>query len=134
MSWLEMVESKCGDWIMMQQLVQEAKRVLGDGHIGTLGKFVGAQSAREGEPVATANDIRAGAVVLIGDLADQFLDEILEGGDLPIRYAGFSTCFRREAGAAGKDTRGCSASISSTRSRCSCSRPPRRAGTNTNAS
>ena len=27
-------------------------------------------------------------------------------GDLPLRYAGFSTCFRREAGAAGKDTRG----------------------------
>ena len=26
--------------------------------------------------------------------------------DLPLRYAGFSPCFRREAGAAGKDTRG----------------------------
>jgi seryl-tRNA synthetase len=32
--------------------------------------------------------------------------EILEGRELPRRYAGFSTCFRREAGAAGKDTRG----------------------------
>jgi seryl-tRNA synthetase len=32
--------------------------------------------------------------------------EILDAGDLPRRYAGFSTCFRREAGAAGKDTRG----------------------------
>jgi seryl-tRNA synthetase len=32
--------------------------------------------------------------------------ETLEGGDLPLRYAGYSTCFRREAGAAGKDTRG----------------------------
>jgi seryl-tRNA synthetase len=32
--------------------------------------------------------------------------EILEAGDLPLRYAGYSTCFRREAGAAGKDTRG----------------------------
>jgi len=31
---------------------------------------------------------------------------ILEAGELPIRYAGFSTCFRREAGAAGRDTRG----------------------------
>jgi seryl-tRNA synthetase len=30
----------------------------------------------------------------------------LEDDTLPIRYAGFSTCFRREAGAAGKDTRG----------------------------
>jgi seryl-tRNA synthetase len=33
-------------------------------------------------------------------------DEILEGDDLPIRYAGFSTCFRREAGTYGKDTAG----------------------------
>jgi seryl-tRNA synthetase len=32
--------------------------------------------------------------------------EVLEGDDLPLRYAGYSTCFRREAGAAGKDTRG----------------------------
>jgi len=32
--------------------------------------------------------------------------EVLESGDLPLRYAGYSTCFRREAGAAGKDTRG----------------------------
>jgi seryl-tRNA synthetase len=32
--------------------------------------------------------------------------EILDAADLPLRYAGFSSCFRREAGAAGKDTRG----------------------------
>jgi seryl-tRNA synthetase len=32
--------------------------------------------------------------------------EILDAGQLPLRYAGFSPCFRREAGAAGKDTRG----------------------------
>ena len=32
--------------------------------------------------------------------------EILDGAELPLRYAGFSSCFRREAGAAGKDTRG----------------------------
>ena len=32
--------------------------------------------------------------------------EILDAGRLPVRYAGFSSCFRREAGAAGKDTRG----------------------------
>jgi seryl-tRNA synthetase len=32
--------------------------------------------------------------------------EILGPGELPLRYAGISTCFRREAGAAGKDTRG----------------------------
>lgn len=33
-------------------------------------------------------------------------EEILEEAQLPIRYAAFSSCFRREAGAAGKDTRG----------------------------
>jgi len=33
-------------------------------------------------------------------------DEILSENDLPIKYAGFSTCFRKEAGAAGRDTRG----------------------------
>jgi seryl-tRNA synthetase len=32
--------------------------------------------------------------------------EILDAAELPLRYAGFSPCFRREAGAAGKDTRG----------------------------
>ena len=32
--------------------------------------------------------------------------EVLDADALPLRYAGYSTCFRREAGAAGKDTRG----------------------------
>lgn len=35
-----------------------------------------------------------------------FRDDILESAQMPIRYAAFSPCFRREAGAAGKDTRG----------------------------
>src|SRR3954471_5287146 len=39
-------------------------------------------------------------------LASMHAGEILDEGDLPRRYAGFSSCFRREAGAAGKDTRG----------------------------
>jgi seryl-tRNA synthetase len=37
-------------------------------------------------------------------LASLHMGEILD--ELPLRYTGFSTCFRREAGAAGKDTRG----------------------------
>jgi len=37
-------------------------------------------------------------------LASLHAGEIVDG--LPLRYAGFSSCFRREAGAAGKDTRG----------------------------
>jgi seryl-tRNA synthetase len=39
-------------------------------------------------------------------LASLHAGDILEESALPVRYAGFSTCFRREAGAAGKDTRG----------------------------
>jgi seryl-tRNA synthetase len=39
-------------------------------------------------------------------LAGLHMGEILEESELPLRYAAFSTCFRREAGAAGKDTRG----------------------------
>ncbi|MEU8584967.1 serine--tRNA ligase [Streptomyces sp. L500] len=39
-------------------------------------------------------------------LAAYHMDEILDGDQLPLRYAGFSPCFRREAGTYGKDTRG----------------------------
>jgi len=39
-------------------------------------------------------------------LASMHREEILAANQLPVRYAGFSSCFRREAGAAGKDTRG----------------------------
>jgi seryl-tRNA synthetase len=39
-------------------------------------------------------------------LAAMHSNEILDGGDLPRRYAGFSSCFRREAGSYGQDTRG----------------------------
>ncbi len=39
-------------------------------------------------------------------LAAYHLDEILDAGSLPLRYAGFSPAFRREAGSYGKDTRG----------------------------
>ena len=39
-------------------------------------------------------------------LAGYHSDEILDRDRLPLRYAGFSSCFRREAGSYGKDTRG----------------------------
>jgi len=49
-------------------------------------------------------------VYLVGSaehtLGPMFMDEVLEGKNLPVRYVGFSTAFRREAGAYGKDTRG----------------------------
>lgn len=49
-------------------------------------------------------------LMLIGSaehtLGSMHMDKIFEEKDLPIRYAGYSTAFRREAGAAGKDTNG----------------------------
>jgi seryl-tRNA synthetase len=39
-------------------------------------------------------------------IVPMFKDEMLSKKDLPKRFAGFSTCFRREAGSYGKDTRG----------------------------
>ena len=55
-------------------------------------------------------EIPADELFLVGtsevSLASLHADQIVEAADLPIRYAGISTCFRREAGAAGKDTRG----------------------------
>jgi seryl-tRNA synthetase len=49
-------------------------------------------------------------LVLIGSaehtMGPLFMDKIIEEKDLPIRYIGYSTAFRREAGAYGKDTKG----------------------------
>ncbi|MFL6484538.1 MAG: serine--tRNA ligase [Nitrososphaera sp.] len=39
-------------------------------------------------------------------IASMHMNEIIEGRKLPIRYGGFSTCFRKEAGAHGKDMKG----------------------------
>jgi seryl-tRNA synthetase len=54
--------------------------------------------------------IESDALNLVGtsevSLAALHMDEILDEELLPVRYVGYSSCFRREAGAAGKDTRG----------------------------
>lgn len=39
-------------------------------------------------------------------IGPMYKDEVLEEKNLPLRYVGFSTCFRREAGSYGKDTKG----------------------------
>ena len=50
------------------------------------------------------------SLVLVGtseqSIGPMHMDEVLDGKKLPLRYMGFSSCFRREAGAYGKDTRG----------------------------
>ena len=57
-----------------------------------------------------AYNVTADELFLIGtsevSLVSYHQDEIIPLSDLPIRYAGFSSCFRREAGTYGKDTRG----------------------------
>ncbi len=57
-----------------------------------------------------AYSISADDLYLVGTsevaLVSLHCDEILDPAQLPIRYAGLSPCFRREAGAHGKDTRG----------------------------
>ena len=45
-----------------------------------------------------------------------YRDTILDAAALPVAFVAYTPCFRREAGAAGKDTRGLSGSTSSTRS------------------
>ena len=64
-------------------------------------------------------------------LASLHAGEIVEG--LPLRYAGFSPCFRREAGPRARTRAASSACTSSTRSRCSRSSSPTRRATSTSA-
>jgi seryl-tRNA synthetase len=57
-----------------------------------------------------AYSIPADELFLVGtsevSLVSMHCDDVLESANLPLRYAGVSPCFRREAGAHGKDTRG----------------------------
>jgi len=39
-------------------------------------------------------------------IASMYMNEVLSGGELPLRYAGISPCFRKEVGAHGRDTKG----------------------------
>jgi seryl-tRNA synthetase len=61
-----------------------------------------------GQAAENVYHLEADDVYLVGTsevpLAAYHMDEIVE--NLPIRYAGYSSCFRREAGTYGKDTRG----------------------------
>ncbi len=59
---------------------------------------------------AQVYEVDGGELFLVGTseipLAGLHRGEILDADELPRRYGGFSTCFRREAGTYGKDTRG----------------------------
>jgi seryl-tRNA synthetase len=63
-----------------------------------------------GQAAENVYHLEADDMYLVGTaevpLAAYHMDEILESSTLPRRYAGFSPCYRREAGSHGKDTRG----------------------------
>lgn len=63
-----------------------------------------------GQAAENVYRIEADDMYLVGTsevpLAAMHMDEILEPKKLPIRYAGYSPCYRREAGSHGRDTRG----------------------------
>ncbi len=63
-----------------------------------------------GQAAENVYRVEADDLYLVGTsevpLAAYHADEIIDAKDLPIRYAGWSSCFRREAGTYGKDTRG----------------------------
>jgi seryl-tRNA synthetase len=63
-----------------------------------------------GAHAAEVYQLAADDLYLVGTsevpLAGYHSNEILDAADLPLRYAGFSSCYRREAGSYGKDTRG----------------------------
>jgi seryl-tRNA synthetase len=64
------------------------------------------QAYRVGEPAEEGEDIRFLTGTAEVSLTAFHMDEILAEADLPKKYVAVSTCFRREAGAAGKDTAG----------------------------
>lgn len=63
-----------------------------------------------GQAAENVYHIEKDDVYLVGTsevpLAAYHMDEVLDAAKLPIRYTGYSPCFRREAGSYGKDTRG----------------------------
>jgi len=70
-------------------------------------------AAGSGHPEATGDEayhLNADDMFLVGtseqSILPMYRDEILDEAQLPIRYLGYSTCFRREAGSYGKDMRG----------------------------
>ena len=63
-----------------------------------------------GQAAENVYRVEADDMYLVGTsevaLAGYHGDEIIDANQLPLRYAGWSSCFRREAGSYGKDTRG----------------------------
>ncbi len=106
-----------GDLVMLElALVRFAlELVRGEGHEPVVPPVLVREEALEGTGFLPGDrdqiyEIEKDELFLTGTsevaLAGLHAGEILEAAALPLRYSGFSTCFRREAGAAGRDTRG----------------------------
>ncbi|HYJ21117.1 MAG TPA: serine--tRNA ligase [Solirubrobacterales bacterium] len=106
-----------GDLVMLElALVRFAiELVRGEGHEPVVPPVLVREEALEGTGFLPGDrdqiyEIPKDELFLTGTsevaLAGLHADQILDAAALPLRYCGFSTCFRREAGAAGRDTRG----------------------------
>jgi seryl-tRNA synthetase len=106
-----------GDLVMLElALVRFAiELVRGEGHEPVIPPVLVREEALEGTGFLPGDrdqiyEIPKDELFLTGTsevaLAGLHADQILDAASLPLRYCGFSTCFRREAGAAGRDTRG----------------------------
>jgi seryl-tRNA synthetase len=106
-----------GDLVMLElALVRFAiELVRGEGHEPVVPPVLVREEALEGTGFLPGDrdqiyEIPKDELFLTGTsevaLAGLHADQILAAAELPLRYCGFSTCFRREAGAAGRDTRG----------------------------
>jgi seryl-tRNA synthetase len=106
-----------GDLVMLEfALVRWAlERVRGEGHEPVVPPILVREEALFGTGFLPGDrdqiyELEKDELFLAGTsevpLAGLHAGQILEADQLPIRYAGFSSCFRREAGAAGRDTHG----------------------------
>jgi seryl-tRNA synthetase len=96
--------------LAMDHLHKQGYTLMDPPHIVTYQAMVGTGYFPGGEDMAYHLDERDEGLHLIGTaevpVASYHSDEILDPEDLPKRYAGYSPCYRREAGAYGKDTYG----------------------------
>jgi seryl-tRNA synthetase len=106
-----------GDLVMLElALVRYAlEKVVGEGFVPVIPPVLVRERALYGTGMLPDTEqqiyrVAEDELYLIGTsevaLASLHDGEILDADTLPLRYAGLSSCFRREAGAAGKDTRG----------------------------
>lgn len=100
-------------WFAVKQFAIDT--LVAKGHVPVLPPVLVRRDAMEGTGIFPAGEdqiyhLPKDELYLVGTsevpLAAMHMDQILDAGSLPLRYVAHSACFRREAGAAGRDTRG----------------------------